>query len=698
MKKEESFKTSPRILSHLGEDLIKDDSIALLELVKNAYDACALNCMINFIYDNDNIEKITILDDGKGMNYDIIKNVWLVIGTDNKLNINEPNECGRLPLGEKGVGRLGVHKLGNKVTIISKTINSNEMELHIDWTKLSSVNEINDFKIEVYENDKPKKFLNSSGTYIIIEKIKSKWDRVKLREIYRVLTTLHSPFEHKSDSFNVKVTINNDFFDNISSYEDIREMGIYQARCKLQGDTISYFDYRFIPWMKLDKVKSGRIVSLSDLKNKFNGLKIKDSNGKIINLDTFNIGPVEIILTIFETENYLLSYSNIEKKVYKNYLRENGGIRVYRDNMRVYNYGEKGNDWLDLDLKRVSRVGGHISNNIVIGAILLERKSSKGLREKTNREGFIENDSYYALKNAVSYIVSLIEIERNIDKEHLKMLYKGKLSKEPVLADIKEIVDLVNKSITDKKTKQDILHYINRITVNYNNVKDVLLKSANLGLNVGIIIHELEKQVINLMNSIKNNNYTFIADIASNIENIVNGYTSLIRKSSFEMVHLSKLVCEVVSNLTFRFSDHNIVICGNYKNSTLQAYISSPEVKSMIINIIDNSIFWLCQSRQDNRKISINLSDFMEGYSSIILSDNGPDFTIPIDIITSPFTTGKPNNMGMGLGLHIVSEMITKMGGKILFLSSDYDSIPKELDGSDINKAIVVLCFPNKKH
>ena len=75
------------------------------------------------------------------------------------------------------------------------------------------------------------------------------------------------------------------------------------------------------------------------------------------------------------------------------YLDDNGGGRVYRDGIRVYNYGEVGEDWLGLDIRRVNAPTRKISQNIILGAIHLSLKSSTGLIEKTNREGFVENDA-----------------------------------------------------------------------------------------------------------------------------------------------------------------------------------------------------------------------------------------------------------------------------------------------------------------
>ena len=164
----ESFSITPRIIAHFGEDLIKNDSIALLELVKNSYDAGASLCTVNFHVEEDKLTSISIWDNGCGMDIQTVKNVWLVIGTDNK----KPSEkrFGRFPLGEKGIGRLGVHKLGQEIIMLTKTKSSKEVNVHIDWDKLITANEISDFTIDVNENDTPKYFNKSN--YSIICKFK----------------------------------------------------------------------------------------------------------------------------------------------------------------------------------------------------------------------------------------------------------------------------------------------------------------------------------------------------------------------------------------------------------------------------------------------------------------------------------------------------------------------------------------------
>ena len=172
-----NFSISPRILSHLGEDLIKNESIALFELIKNSYDANATSCEINFDFSNEDLKSLIITDNGDGMDINIIKNIWLVVGTDykrkelDKFKKTQGQRKKRLPLGEKGIGRLSVHKLGNKITLISKSKNNNEVKLSIDWNQLNSIQKIDDFIIELTENEIPEEFINSSGISFSVNSI-----------------------------------------------------------------------------------------------------------------------------------------------------------------------------------------------------------------------------------------------------------------------------------------------------------------------------------------------------------------------------------------------------------------------------------------------------------------------------------------------------------------------------------------------
>lgn len=700
MKK--SFSISPRVLSHLGEDLIKNESIALFELIKNSYDACANNCFVEFTFEGSILKKLSIEDDGFGMTKDIIEKVWLVVGTDNKKGVVEPNDCGRIPLGEKGIGRLGIHKLGNKISLTSKSSNKSEVEVYIDWNFLNSATSINDFQIDVNENPSPKVFKKGTGTKIVIEDLKTNWDRRQLREVYRNITSLNSPFSNNNDSFRVIATSNSNVFEGLPDFEDIKNNALYFGHCKMLGDRIIDFKYEFKPWATLNKVDKGRIVTLDDLIEEDKLIKAWDSETRQfidIDLDSSKIGPIEFDIIIFDTDAQIFSYVNAEKTSLKTYLKENGGIRVYRDGVRVYNYGERDNDWLGIDIQRVRRVGGNVSNNIIIGSVKIDRKNSFGLTEKTNREGFIENDSYHIFNDAVNYALSLIVRERNNDKSLLTSLYKKHKAVEPVLSDLSEVISLVDQKVDNKEgTKDEILKYLYRINDQYKEVKEVLIKSANAGLNLGIVIHELDKLISELAGSIERNEKEKSIRLSLSLEKIIRGYSAMLKKSDIKLQPLSEIVSIALDNYEFRFSDHSISIISNWRNSKLEAYLARAEAISVVTNLLDNAIFWLSYARKSDRYISVYITDEIRGYNTIVVSDNGPGFNLPLDVAVEPFQTGKPHNIGSGLGLHVAKEMMNAMKGKLLLISDENEiDFPKPVRENKVNKAIVALCFPAEK-
>lgn len=694
MKK--SFSISPRILLHLGEDLIKNESIALLELVKNSYDACAKECIIKFQTNSEGkMEKIIIKDDGFGMNKNIIENVWLKIGTDYKLKRLEPNSCERIPLGEKGIGRLGVHKIGNEITLISKMNNSDEVEVYIDWKDLHYAKEIKEFEIEINENKNSENFRNKTGTKITIEDLKSSWDKRELREVYRNLTSLNTPFSNNNDLFRVKIKSNSDLFEGLPDFNEIKKSALYYGHCKMDKDKITDFKYEFKPWETLIKVDKGRTLLLKDLISE--DLNICDEKGKLIDLDFYKIGPIEFDLIIFEMDSQIFSYINSERKIIRDYLRENGGIRVYRDGIRVYDYGERDNDWLGIDLKRVHRVGGNVSNNIILGSVKLNRKNSFGLREKTNREGFIENNSYKAFVSAVNYALSIFVRERNVDKAILTTLYKKHKVIEPVLSDLTEVIEIVENKVRPDETKNELLKYLYRINDQYVEVKEILIKSANAGLNLSVVIHEIEKLIADLTGSIERDEKEKAVFISKMLEKIIRGYSLMIKKSEFKKDNLSKIIQLALENYEFRFRDHKIKIVSNWNEVNKEAYFSEAEAISVLTNLLDNSIYWLSYAKKENRIISVYVTDQFKNYLSIIVSDNGPGFNIPTDIAIQPFITGKPHSLGSGLGLHVASEMMKAMKGKLIFLDKNEIDFPKNNFESKEANTIIGICFKKEK-
>lgn len=696
-----TFAITPRVIAHLGEDLIKNENIALVELVKNSYDAQATFCEVEFFFIGDELSKITITDDGVGMDLDTIENAWLVIGTDNKKKQLEHPSSGRLPLGEKGIGRLGVHKLGRKIQIQTHKFGYNEVVIDIDWTKLEKANSIDDFPIQVTEQI-PSSLPIPHGTKITISDLKGDWNRRKLRNVYRDLASLNSPFNERTDSFVVEVKSNTNVFEGLPPIADILKVAMYRGHCVIDGDEIKDFYYQFTPWESLSNIQ-GRVVRVLSEEDKYlkrrKDIATSRNRNKIVledfNLSDYKIGKIILDFFIFEKDTAVFSFMNMERTILNSYLRENSGVRVYRDGVRIYNYGEKDSDWLSLDLNRLKRAGDNISNNIIIGSVGISRRESTDLKEKTNREGFIENEAYFAFVDAVTYALDLITRYRNTDKRRLINVYKkDKRVIEPVLSDLNSAVEIIKDKVSDEKAREDILHYLNRVNDQYIEIRDILIRSANAGLNLGGVIHDMEKQVDALISCIENNNFESVKNIALNLEHIISGYTVFLKKTSIKTTNVSTIVSAVIDNNKFRFADHRIKIYSNRKNVDFEAKLSQTESIGALTNLIDNSIYWVSQSRQDDRKIYVYITDEIDNYISIVVCDNGCGFKMPPEQALRPFITGKPLNTGMGLGLHIAHEVMQAMKGKLLILDANEIDLPDTAKKYQINKAIVALCFP----
>ena len=200
------FKPRARLLLQLGDQLIKNESIALLELAKNAYDADASKVTI-IMHHPDSIENgsIEIEDDGFGMTADVVENVWLEPGSSFKQELFVERRVTpifhRLPIGEKGIGRFGAHKLGNLIELTTKSANSNEVSVCIDWTKFAEHRYLEDVPIKIIEHENPTYFVDGkTGTKIVIKGFRKEWERGIARNVIRAITSITSPFE-TMDSF-----------------------------------------------------------------------------------------------------------------------------------------------------------------------------------------------------------------------------------------------------------------------------------------------------------------------------------------------------------------------------------------------------------------------------------------------------------------------------------------------------------------
>ncbi|MDH7554126.1 MAG: ATP-binding protein, partial [Spirochaetota bacterium] len=218
--------------------------------------------------------------------------------------------------------------------------------------------------------------------------------------------------------------------------------------------------------------------------------------------------------------------------------------------------------------------------------------------------------------------------------------------------------------------------------------------------SLSVVVHEMEKIISELKILIdKEITDDRIKTLVKHLSNLIEGYSALIRSRGMKKENIIKIIDQAIFNMEYRLEYHKIEIIKKYQ--TFRGDIEVSVVRNLLLNslmnIIDNSIWWLDYSKkgtEKRKKIFINLVEYPKEHISIVIADNGCGFALPAEEIVKPFVSAKPD--GMGLGLHIVSEVMLAHQGKLLFPDEsnykDYD-VPKEFKKG----AIVVLSFKKEQ-
>lgn len=415
-----------RILKMLGEDLIKDEKTALIELVKNSYDADATDIKIFFKNFGDNFElnsdsEIYIVDNGDGMTKNEIVNNWLSPGTSNKRRkkkMGEKTKLGRVYQGEKGIGRYSMLKLGKTVELFTKTSSENKwnhakLDLSIydseyfespEGTHLLS-------ELEVFYEEKNcddelvLSYLEDEGTILKLSNLNGIWNAKKVNEIYDDLARLepiskiiHGWSSNKNidsyvEKFNINLFLNGKETEHKKLFlEDIvKFLNLLEKKCLLSitngkfDDKTGNFEFYLNGSPHIVNLQSISFTKYPAYKRYF----IERDNFKVDDLRCGGFNYEFYAFNFSTRGNYLKDYvlTTEEKE-----LVEKHRIYLYRDNARVYPYGEAKNDWLEIDaLRGLIRANEFLTNGQTVGFISISHSENPLLRDKTNREGLIED-------------------------------------------------------------------------------------------------------------------------------------------------------------------------------------------------------------------------------------------------------------------------------------------------------------------
>lgn len=447
------------------ESLAKVDS-AIIELVKNGYDADAKVCIVYY----DEIDKtIYICDNGVGMTEEIIDKHWMTIG-----NSSKRDECvtgnGRIQTGSKGIGRFALDRIASKCSML--TINRNNRVLwNVDWNEFSHEKLITDIYAEIIEteidfNDFVVKSNNidfkdlirrefiSTGTIFKLDNLNDDWDKKIVSKVRKSLDNIAIP--GISELFKIYFFTNNQTIDNALIYPNRIDESDYEIKFEVKNENIKIYINRneFDFKEKFDdvmlkgafteedrKLFKGELKSIISPLDEFVGgyeeavyKNIGDFDGEIY----FN----KIITPANDKKNYF--YKDISGR--RKYTKEFGGIKIYRDNFRVRPYGDYDSfnfDWLMLSHRKqlspaaISDTYGSwkVNSDQITGIVNISRKN-KALEDQSNRDGLVDNKEYDLFRLIIIKVISLFEEDRQSVVRKLREYNKTINSYEEVYNDI----------------------------------------------------------------------------------------------------------------------------------------------------------------------------------------------------------------------------------------------------------------------
>lgn len=683
MTKKASFRPKARILQLLGDELIGSARLAVFELVKNAYDADATKVNVTLSKLGSPQARIVVSDNGSGMTADIIRNIWLTPANDHRRRQRDTgtrSPLGRLPLGEKGLGRFAVHKLGEKIEMVTRQPGHQEVVVRFDWAELHKYDFLDEVIVDVEERA-PATFKGAAhGTLITISALRESWTRGAVRDLHRSLTSIADPTDGPNDfSVEFRVPGHEDWVEDLPDPQSVLDKALWHFKFEYDGDKLTW-TYEFTPYAGLKVEPASQKGADALLREREQESVVGDAS--LIE----GIGPVSGSFHVFDRDRATWNLLD-QRQLVADYLKNNGGVRIYRDGVRVYNYGEPDDDWLGLDLRRVNTPTERVSRNQILGRVNLQLSGSRDLREKTNREGFVENDALERLKEVVRSAMTVFDRLRRPHREAIRKALTG--VKQPAAVSIDQPVERLRSELQTNKLDR-LVPLLDEISREYDQLREIMLNSGNAGLQLSLIFHELERGVKGLLEAIRRREpLDQIENRSRYLKELLEGFATVLRKEPARKQSLAKLAREAIFLHQLRFEKHAVTLdfpLGKREQDDVDVRAPRGLIIGAISNAIDNAIYWTRVRWPDEaagkRRIWIGLSDEYGDSPALVVADNGPGFQDPPDEVVRPFWTRRPG--GMGLGLYYANLAMELAGGKLVFPPTSELSVPREIDGGAV--------------
>lgn len=715
------FKPYARLMNILGDQLITDKIVAVMELLKNSYDADAPSVEVRFcnlanIGFNDSPKEkqayIEIKDFGCGMTLQTIKNVWLRPATPEKLDKKKDKKNitpkGRIIQGEKGIGRFAIHKLGDKIDVYTKAKNDNEIKLEMDFSEFDpdEVNLFNqgsdhklleDVKNTWYVNIPAEEITCESGTIIRIYNLREQWHDNDLKNLYKNIQRLIPPFDKNAESLGISVQrdfVVNMFVENqlyvseeVMTFNDVIERSQFTMIGSLDDDCNINFSYTSkAPYRKFednfnlldDNILSQKNYNLTSIK------EIKKTNRKP------GCGPFCFTFYAFDLKKPDRTILNEDLK---KFIKDNF-VYVLRDGLRVYPYGEKGIDWLDLDKKRSTiKAGQFISYNDLTGFVYITQERNPKLKDASNRQGIVNtNGAFDDFRNLVTAVTEIFNAEMKIDKLKIEIKQKKFIqqTKDALINAFTVLQESLSK-INDKKTLEVANNFVNKYNEHLSIVERrmrTVEDLAGLGMAVEKSSHDslrllllMRRNIKDIVYKLKKKSYqeeeiiSFLAELDESLALIYDDMQLIqplfkIQRQIVKKISVLKSIEKVLKYFRYELDGK---IKTNIEEIKTDFYVTTNAgiILQVIINLVDNAVYWLNEANYKDKKLYFSLNPIEK---TLIVADNGNGIREDIvPLIFNEFVSMKSN--GRGLGLYIVRELLMRINSEIYVLENNKDKI-----------------------
>lgn len=701
-----TYKIRPagRHILTIGRDLIQDCYAAVVELVKNAYDADSSDVNIEFRAKPDRSGySIVITDHGHGMSRDTVINKWMVPSTRDKLD-RRWSPSGRIMQGRKGVGRYAASILGTDLLLETVSADGEKTTVLVEWSTFESAQYLDDVEILI----ETAKVSESPGTRLTMtgdRELLAEWNQKQFDKLRFELKKLISPVsaaisdELNDDEFHISLKI--DGFPDVQDVTEIIE----------PYPIFDLFDYRITGRIGADG-KGLLTYSLQKARN------TTEENIRFATGVPTGCGELVFDIRVYDREKEAIesligrglrdeSGHYVGKLQARQLLNEYNGIGVYRNGFRIRPLGDADFDWLKLNEQRVQNPSLRIGSNQAIGYVQIQSDELSGLVEKSARDGLRENAAFARLKEITKAVIAKLE-ERRFDYRKKAGLSRPVLKVEREFERLfsfdalkRDIQSKLSRGGVDKKTADEIIEIISRDADDKNKVADEIRQTvaiyqgqATLGKIINVILHEGRRPLNYFRNQIPNLRYWYdsflktgdtgkletfmpIAEgVGQNAEVFVKLFSRLDplaagKRTARKPLDLKKTIRNSLSVFDEEMKIHHVVtqVDGpdNFRFSSWQQ-----DIYAIFTNLVDNSIYWMSEKKVPKREITIEMVTDGDSLLHVDYRDTGPGIEpdlIASEVIFEPQFSTKPS--GTGLGLAIAGEAATRNGLELKAFESE---------------------------